>query len=260
MSSDFAYNVTSVPLADVYDYLAKVIVVGDAGVGKSSLITQYAKGEYNHDAVSTVGIDFASVCLEVKHKTDKDDTYMYKYQLWDCAGQERYFAIVKSYFQNANVILYVFDITDRLSYANLGRWIKCANEYKSSSDPKHRITIVVGNKGDLFKERCVTYDEAETFANTIDGLYFEVSAKQKKEVNRLFESIALELHDKVIGGHITDLTTMSDQDAFVRMKPSQPQRSTTSSQQQRPQTPRRGDPRNTDDSALATRCTNCTIL
>lgn len=119
-----------------YDFLVKLVCVGNSGVGKSSLIHRYSKREFNPQFVSTIGVDFEIKEIQLFDKT-------VKLQLWDCAGNERFRTITTSYYRGANVVMLVFDVLDESSMCAIPQWILEIREQNRDA----RI-LLVGNKID----------------------------------------------------------------------------------------------------------------
>ncbi|KAJ3249879.1 Ras- protein Rab-11B, partial [Chytriomyces hyalinus] len=138
---------------DEYDYLFKVVLIGDSGVGKSNLLSRFTRNEFNLDSKSTIGVEFATRTIQVDGKTIKA-------QIWDTAGQERYRAITSAYYRGAVGALLVYDITKMSSYENVNRWLK---ELRDHADSNIQI-MLVGNKSDLKHARAVATEESKTFA------------------------------------------------------------------------------------------------
>lgn len=158
-----------------YDYILKCTLVGDAGVGKSSILQRLLYNEMSEQYNATIGVEFGTYNYEYKNK-------VVKLQIWDTAGQERFKSIAMSYFRNNALAILVFDVTDRRSFANIQFWIgqvKCVNSLCHM--------ILVGNKIDISKERVVTADEALKFANEQNIKFIEVSAKTGINVHIPFE-------------------------------------------------------------------------
>ena len=101
---------------DKYDYLFKVVVIGDSGVGKSNLLSRFTRNEFNLESKSTIGVEFATRTVSMEGKTIKA-------QIWDTAGQERYRAITSAYYRGAVGALVVYDITKDVSFTNVSKWL-----------------------------------------------------------------------------------------------------------------------------------------
>lgn len=151
---------------DQYDYLFKVVLIGDSGVGKSNLLSRFSKNEFNLESKATIGVEFATKNVELENNTK------IKAQIWDTAGQERYRAITSSYYRGALGALIVFDVTKAKSFENLENWISELSSYASNDI----ISLIIGNKQDLAKLREVTTNDAMAFAKTKEMGYLETSA------------------------------------------------------------------------------------
>lgn len=173
------------------NFLFKIIIVGPAGVGKSSLLLKYTKDEFERDYNVTIGVDFASKCVEIP--TNNNQIKSVKLQLWDTAGQEKFKTITKSYYRGCSGGIIVFDVTNRESYENIDNWIKTIRE-ECAIDT---TIILVGNKIDK-TEREVTYKEASSYAENIGLKYFETSAKELDSTGVAFNILAQDILNKTI--------------------------------------------------------------
>ena len=169
-----------------YDYLLKILLVGDSGVGKSSLMSRYTDNYFQEKSTPTIGVDF-------KIKTTDLNGKIYKLQIWDTAGQERFKTITSSYFRGANGIVIVYDVTDRTSFNNLNYWLEeCEKNALSTTK-----ILLIGNKSDATeKYRCVTYKEGEDFAKNRGIKFVETSAKNNNNIDKAFSEIIEEICDK----------------------------------------------------------------
>ena len=165
-----------------YQYIFKLILIGNSGVGKSSILNRYMNKTFEESYKCTIGVDFLMKSIEINGKT-------VKLQLWDTAGQEKYKSMVASYYRGANVALVVFDITNRESFDSLPLWIE--NYYKNG--PEQKNIILIGNKKDMIEERQVTQEEAELFSQTNNMIYFETSAKDGDNIDYVFTYAAEKL-------------------------------------------------------------------
>jgi Ras-related protein Rab-1A len=159
-----------------YDYLLKIIIIGDSGIGKSAILFRFADDIYNDNYISTIGVDFKIKTIFINGK-------MIKLQIWDTAGQERFRTITTSYYRGSHMIFLCYDITDRESFTNLDMWL---SEIKNLASGNVRV-IVCGTKLDLAHKRQVSKQEGQTFADTHRFDYYETSAKQNKNIEELFE-------------------------------------------------------------------------
>jgi len=142
-----------------YDYVSKVILVGESSVGKTNILSMYSKGEFNASSKSTLGVEFTSKTLFVK------DINL-KMQIWDTAGQERFRAVTNSFYKNSSGAFVVFDLTRFSSFNAIDTWIK---DLKETAGEKI-IIILIGNKSDLEDHRAVTTEEAKMKASSYSKL------------------------------------------------------------------------------------------
>lgn len=168
-----------------YDFLFKIVLIGDTGVGKTCLLQRYRKNDFSFDTKQTIGVEFATKELTVKGKAVKA-------QIWDTAGQERYRAITKAYYRGAVGALVVYDITDRETFDNLQRWI---SEVQGNANANIKL-MLVGNKSDLSSERAVQIDEGKSFAEQHGLAFIEASAKSGDTVNEAFEQVIEEIFNE----------------------------------------------------------------
>ncbi|XP_069141947.1 ras-related protein Rab-11A-like [Argopecten irradians] len=168
------------------DYLCKVVLIGDSGVGKSNLLSRFTRNEFNIESRSTIGVEFATRSLQVDGKTIKA-------QIWDTAGQERYQSITNAYYRGAVGALLVYDIAKQLTYENLERWLK---ELREHADNKI-VIMLVGNKSDLRHLRAVPTDKAKAFAEKNGMSFIETSALDSTNVVTAFEYVLTEIYKVV---------------------------------------------------------------
>uniref|UniRef100_A0A0D6R9W2 Uncharacterized protein n=2 Tax=Araucariaceae TaxID=25664 RepID=A0A0D6R9W2_ARACU len=168
---------------DDYDYLFKVVLIGDSGVGKSNLLSRFTRNEFSLESKSTIGVEFATRSINVDGK-------MIKAQIWDTAGQERYRAITSAYYRGAVGALLVYDITRHVTFENVERWLKELRDHT-----EHNIVVMlVGNKSDLRHLRGLSTEDAQTFAEK-EGLYFiETSALESTNVENAFKQVLTQIY------------------------------------------------------------------
>jgi len=166
-----------------FDFLFKVVLIGDSGVGKSNLLSRFTRNEFNLDSKSTIGVEFATRSLSIDDKTIKA-------QIWDTAGQERYRAITSAYYRGAVGALLVYDIAKHPTYVNVTRWLK---ELRDHADA-NIIIMLVGNKSDLKHLRAVTTDEAKAFAAENNLSFIETSALDASNVESAFQTILADIY------------------------------------------------------------------
>ena len=166
-----------------YDHLYKIVIIGDSGVGKTSLISKYVKGIFPPSPLPTIAIEFATKIIQIK-----EGGYI-KAQIWDTAGQERYKSITSHHYKKAIGGLIVYDITRRTTYDHVYQWL-C--DLKENAD-KGVISTLIGNKKDLLernnRKREVTYNEASDLAKKYNMLFYETSAFNNENVTDAFEDL-----------------------------------------------------------------------
>ena len=169
-----------------HDYLFKIILLGDSGVGKTSLMRRYTDNSFLKDPASTIGVDF-------KIKTVELDGKRVKLQIWDTAGQERFRAIVAHYYRGAHGILLVFDTHSKSSFENMRAWFE---ELRDRSVFGSAEIVVLGNKADISSPPAVSTEEVEAFLKA-QGIakprYYEVSAQSGQNVEAGFLGLARQL-------------------------------------------------------------------
>lgn len=168
---------------DEYDYLFKVVLIGDSGVGKSNLLSRFTRNEFNLDSKSTIGVEFATKSIKVDAKTIKA-------QIWDTAGQERYRAITSAYYRGAVGALLVYDISKQVTFENVERWLK---ELRDHAEP-NIVIMLVGNKSDLRHKRAVSTETAMAFAENNNLAFIETSALDSTGVEEAFRQILTEIY------------------------------------------------------------------
>jgi len=166
-----------------YDYLFKVVLIGDSGVGKSNLLSRFTRNEFNLESKSTIGVEFATRSINVDGKTVKA-------QIWDTAGQERYRAITSAYYRGAVGALLVYDIAKHATYVNVTRWLKELRDHADSNI----VIMLVGNKSDLKHLRAVPTDEAKAFSAENGLSFIETSALDASNVESAFQTILTDIY------------------------------------------------------------------
>ena len=154
----------------------KILLIGDSGVGKTSVILRYTKGIFREEFLNSIGVDFRSKDLNY-------DGRKIKLQIWDTAGEERYRTITASYYRGAHAIAIVFDLTKMETFEHVKRWIEDINKYAK----ENVLKFIIGNKSDLVQKRQVNYIDVRNFASKMNITYFEVSAKNAENINEFFE-------------------------------------------------------------------------
>jgi len=180
-------------MATEYDYLFKLLLIGDSGVGKSCLLLRFADHTYTESYISTIGVDF-----KIRTITTRDEKTI-KLQIWDTAGQERFRTITSSYYRGAHGIIVVYDVTDQESFNNVKQWLNEIERYACEKVNK----LLVGNKCDLVSKKAVSYEVAKAFADKLDIPFLETSAKAATNVEKAFLTMADEIKNNITTNTVT---------------------------------------------------------
>ena len=164
-----------------YDYLFKLLIIGESGVGKTCLLLRFTEDSFTANHLTTIGIDFKIKIINLENK-------LIKLQIWDTAGQERFRTITKTYYKGAHGIILTYDVTDQNSFKNIRNWIKQIEANAQSNVCK----VLVGNKCDK-TDRVVTEEEGKKLADDFQMMFFETSAKSNKNVTEVFNFLTQEI-------------------------------------------------------------------
>ncbi|XP_053545534.1 ras-related protein Rab-35-like [Bombina bombina] len=164
-------------MAPDYDHLFKLLINGDSGVGKSSLLLRFTDKTFSGSYIMSIGVDFKIRTVEINGEK-------VKLQLWDTAGQERFRTIISTYYRGTHGVIVVYDVTSAESFVNVKRWL---HEINQTCDDVCRI--LVGNKNDDPDQKVVETEDAYKFAGQMDTQLFETSAKENINVKEMFNSI-----------------------------------------------------------------------
>ena len=159
----------------------KVVLLGESGVGKTSIIAQFTSGKFDPDCVTSLSAQFISKTIEFENLQKA-----IKFDIWDTAGQEKYRALAKIFYKDAKVIILVYDITDQKSFEELKNYWY---EMVSSNADKDAMIAIVANKNDLYDNAQVSQDEGLTYAKSIGAIFQSTSAKSDSGINTLFDNI-----------------------------------------------------------------------
>ena len=160
----------------------KVVLLGESAVGKTSIITRFVENKFKQDTMSSLSANFVS------KKIDLGNNKSIKFDIWDTAGQEKYRALAKIFYQDSKIVILVYDITNKNSFNELKNyWYEKVKE-NSSSDV---IFAIAGNKCDLYEKEEVEKTEGEKFAKEIGAIFHETSALNSNGINELFTDIAM---------------------------------------------------------------------
>lgn len=160
----------------------KLVVLGDQGCGKTSIITRFMYDKFDNNYQATIGIDFLSKTMYLEDRT-------VRLQLWDTAGQERFRSLIPSYIRDSSVAVVVYDVTNRPSFLSVNKWIDDVRNERGTDV----IIVLVGNKTDKSDARQVSVEEGEAKAKEHDIMFIETSAKAGFNIKALFRKIAAAL-------------------------------------------------------------------
>ncbi|CAM8898796.1 hypothetical protein QQ045_005367 [Rhodiola kirilowii] len=183
-----------------YDYLFKIVLIGDSGVGKSNILSRFTRNEFCLESKSTIGVEFATRTLQVDGKTVKA-------QIWDTAGQERYRAITSAYYRGAVGAFLVYDITKRQTFDNLQRWLRELRDHADSNI----VIMMAGNKSDLNHLRTVTEHDGQSMAEAEGLSFLETSALEATNVEKAFQTILTEIY------HVVSKKALAAQEAAASL-------------------------------------------
>ncbi|XP_065923562.1 ras-related protein Rab-26 isoform X6 [Magallana gigas] len=166
--------------------MSKTILVGDSGVGKTSLLVQFDQGRFQAGSFSaTVGIGFTNKVVDVEGTK-------VKLQIWDTAGQERFRSVTHAYYRDAHALLLLYDVSNKASFDNIRAWLGEINEYAQEDV----VIMLLGNKADMTSERVIRTEDGERLANEYNVAFMETSAKTGMNVDLAFMAVAKDLKMK----------------------------------------------------------------
>eukprot|EP01087_Luapelamoeba_hula_P015337 TRINITY_DN456_c0_g1_i1.p1 TRINITY_DN456_c0_g1~~TRINITY_DN456_c0_g1_i1.p1 ORF type:complete len:205 (+),score=43.41 TRINITY_DN456_c0_g1_i1:194-808(+) len=170
---------------DDYDFLYKLLLIGDSGVGKSALLLKFTDNTFSENFISTIGVDFKIRTVNIKGK-------VIKLQIWDTAGHERFRTITGSYYRGAHGIFVVYDVTDKESFDSAAKlWISELDKHAADDVCK----MLIGTKNDLQNERAVQTSEGKKVADQCGALFLETSAKTGDGVEEAFMKLTNKIFD-----------------------------------------------------------------
>ncbi|MFX1258831.1 MAG: Rab family GTPase [Promethearchaeota archaeon] len=171
----------------------KVIVIGDPSVGKTSLLTKFSSKKFQTQYIPTVG---TNILKEIVDLDDKGDKITVNLLLWDIAGQPQFYMLHKPYFNGADGMMFIFDVTRQSTFSNVKNWYNTTVKFGLSGIPR----VLIGNKIDLKEDRKIKKPHADHLSRELNASYFETSAKTGVNVNMVFQKIAgLVYHSKSRG-------------------------------------------------------------
>ncbi|XP_065155250.1 ras-related protein Rab-37-like isoform X3 [Atheta coriaria] len=185
---------------DTEQVVHKTILLGDSGVGKTSLLVKFDTGKFSSGTFSaTVGIGFTNKVVNV-------DQTRVKLQIWDTAGQERFRSVTHAYYRDAHALLLLYDVTNKTSYDNIRAWLGEIREYAQDDV----VIMLIGNKADAGVDRAVRREEGERLAREYNVAFMETSAKSGQNVELAFLAIARELKFRQTGEHDENRFSVQD--------------------------------------------------
>ena len=167
-----------------YDFLFKLILIGDSSVGKSNILLKYLKGEFDPNSKATVGVEFGTKSLKINEKK-------IKVQIWDTAGQERYRSITSAYYKGAKGAFIVYDITRKDTFDSIDRW---AADLKANGDQNISI-VLIGNKCDLEENRQVPKDDGIKKSEEFKTAFLETSALNGENIEKAFNELIQQIFE-----------------------------------------------------------------
>lgn len=171
-----------------YDYMVKVVIVGDSAVGKTNMLLRFVNDEYKISHITTIGVDYKVKILPLQGAN-------IKMQIWDTAGQERFKTITETYYKGSAGIVFVYSVTDRKSFDNISNWIRQVND----SQPESLSKIIVGNKCDCPEaERQVSLAEGRRLAESYGIPFLEASAKENTNIMKVFTDLGEEIKTRLM--------------------------------------------------------------
>ncbi|KAJ3394494.1 GTP-binding protein [Lobulomyces angularis] len=180
--------------SSTYDYLFKLLIVGDSNTGKSSLLLRFCDDTFTPSFITTIGIDY-------KIKTIELDGKKIKLQIWDTAGQERFQNVTRAYYRSAMGVLVTYDVTDIKTFNNIDNWMRQI-EKNTNGD---LCRMLIGNKCDLLEEKHVSKEQGQRLADTYNIKFLETSAKSDIAVEEAFLTLAKEIKVRLIDSLDNDI-------------------------------------------------------
>ena len=172
---------------DEYDFLFKLIIVGDSNVGKTNIMSKYIHNKFNYTSKATIGVEFGTKIVTIDNKKIKA-------QIWDTAGQERYKSITSAYYKGAKGALIVYDITNKSTFESVDKWVQDLNSYGD----KNLTLLLVGNKSDLEDKRQIVKEDGEEKAKSFNLGFIETSACSGDNIDQAFDIMLKEVLKKYV--------------------------------------------------------------
>ncbi|TMW42924.1 hypothetical protein DOY81_011996, partial [Sarcophaga bullata] len=183
--------IMTLPNSTDYDYLMKLLALGDSGVGKTSFLYQYTDGKFHSQFISTVGIDFREKRVLY---TSKGRNHRIHLQLWDTAGQERFRSLTTAFYRDAMGFLLIFDLTNEKSFIEITNWLEQLRRHAYSEDPD---IVLCGNKCDLETFRVIPHEQVMAFVERYNLPYIETSASTGFNVHQAVDLLIGRVIDRM---------------------------------------------------------------
>jgi Ras-related protein Rab-1A len=177
-----------------YNYLFKFLIIGDVGVGKSSILSFYKNNIYTYQYIPTIGIDIKTTNIE-------SDDKIIRLHIMDISGNIHYRTTIPIYYRGINGIIVMYDITNRESFDNLPQWFDEIDRYANDNISK----ILVGNKSDLLSDRTISYNEAKEYADIMGIQYIESSVENNYNIEQIFLSLTKITFNKISNSSFDNL-------------------------------------------------------
>jgi len=168
-----------------YDHLFKMLIVGDSGVGKSSILLRFTDDNFDEDQPCTIGVDFKIKKMNFGGKR-------LNLTIWDTAGQEKFRSLTSSYYRGTQGIVLVYDVTNKKSFEHLNLWLREIETYSTNEDV---VKLLVGNKIDKQDERQVSREQGVNYARSKEMVFIECSAKTRLGIQQTFEELVQKILD-----------------------------------------------------------------
>jgi Ras-related protein Rab-5C len=189
----------------------KLVLLGDSGTGKTSIVHRYVNNKYNDENEATIGASFLSKVIELPNDQS------IKLQIWDTAGQEKYRSLASMYYKDASAAILVYDITSMKSFEGIKYW---ANEIKANV-PTQVTLAIAANKSDLLEKEEVDIAVGKKFAEESGALFKQTSAKANTGIAELFNDICMKLRPDIVANSVPTIGTNQQQDNRVQPNPQQ---------------------------------------
>eukprot|EP01088_Endostelium_zonatum_P008983 TRINITY_DN22177_c0_g1_i1.p1 TRINITY_DN22177_c0_g1~~TRINITY_DN22177_c0_g1_i1.p1 ORF type:complete len:215 (+),score=46.70 TRINITY_DN22177_c0_g1_i1:149-793(+) len=179
-----------------FDYSLKIVLIGEASCGKTSLLLRYTTQGFKPESKPTIGLDFKLKKLNITSKQGKN--YSIQLKIWDTAGSERFRGLTSSFYRDAHGVMFVYDITEEKTFEQLESWLDEFSQHWESNDLSAGLSgIVVGNKIDLKEKKRISTDTLKSFGEKHQFSTLETSALSGEGVDEAFSKLVAEIISKI---------------------------------------------------------------